>query len=391
MKTRIITTILFVTLLLEGCSTSNNTKVPQKATEIQPGIYMGNDSAGFPFPTSGYSVYIVGETHGNHETKLVFRAFLENLHRKAGLRDVILEEDQAYEPEANAYVLGQTDVLSDELCLRADLLGQIREFNAALPERKKVHVHLVDVDSPLRTIHKHLTDLHAQLGTKADSISIPALAEVDRKGPNFLYGLIDKLKEVSADQPDVLNELETIHLSVRWYYLGNRLEAGWPTGNRRNFTPVREDIMTKNINYLLSELNGKPVLAFFGTGHGMKAEGLVYPPVPGFKAWAQRLVEGNVKVYSIGIFGESGSGYWHGKPIPNDSEYIGQLTSSDGNYIVSLFDTHPDFKIIYTDYRVEENKDLRLYSDFLDIPASQMYDGLIIFKKFTPMENVCPQ
>lgn len=414
MKLRLITPLLLVTLLLEACSVPNNTEVPQKTitetpqkiitkvpptitevpqkiTEVLPGMYMSNDPASFPFPTSGYTVYIVGESHGSRETKLIFQAFLDGLYRKQGLRDVILEEDQAYEPEANAYVLGQTDVLSAELCLRADILKRIREFNAARSADKKVNVHLVDVDSPLRTIHKHLTDLQARIGAKAEAIQIPTLSEFETWDSTPTYDLIEKLKKVSTGQPDILNELETVRLSVEWYYLGNRLETGWPTGSPSKSAPIREDIITKNIQYVLAQLNGKPVMAFFGLAHGMKTMDVPYPPAKDFKTWAQRIKEENINVYSVAIFGETGNSYWHGRAFSEDSGYVGQLTSGDGSRTVSLFDTHPDLKIIYIDYRVKENSTLKLPSDFGDLPASQMYDGLILFKEFTAMENVCPE
>jgi len=47
MKTRIIISILLVAFILGGCSKA----------EVLPGIYMSNDPADFPFPTSGYTVY----------------------------------------------------------------------------------------------------------------------------------------------------------------------------------------------------------------------------------------------------------------------------------------------------------------------------------------------
>ena len=74
MKTKHMTTILLVAcMILGGCSNA----------EVLPGVYMSNDPADFPLSTSGYTVYIVGETHGNRETKLIFQSYLQRLYKKS--------------------------------------------------------------------------------------------------------------------------------------------------------------------------------------------------------------------------------------------------------------------------------------------------------------------
>jgi len=353
---------------------------------------MSSDPADFPFPTSGYTVYIVGETHGNNETKLVFQAYLKKLYDNAGLRDVILEEDQAYETEANAYIHGLTDELPKGLCLRADILGKIREFNSGRSDNDKVNVHLVDVDSPLPTIYQHLLEIHQQLGSAGESISFPDFSEFREWHGKDMYSLIDEMRKASNEHPDIINGLDTVKLSLDWYFIGNRLEIGWPRGTTRStFAPIREDIITKNVKYVLTQLDGKPVLAFFGWAHGMKVMADPNPPVDGFKSWAQRLVDENIIVYSIAIEGASGSSYWRGKTLPDDEKFMKEFQFKDGTPFVSLFDTYPDSSIVYTDLQVEENSTLRLSSEYLDIPASEFLDGIIIFKEFTPMENVCPK
>ena len=45
---------------------------------------MSSDPADFPFSTSGYTVYFVGEAHGNQETKMVFQAYLKNCMKSLG-------------------------------------------------------------------------------------------------------------------------------------------------------------------------------------------------------------------------------------------------------------------------------------------------------------------
>jgi hypothetical protein len=385
MKTRIAAGVLLIVVLLGGCAMGETFK----AKEVRPGIYMSSDPADFPFPTSGYRVYIVGETHGKRETKMVFDVYLHNLYKKAKVRDVILEEDQAYETEANAYIHGLSDTLPDGLCLRTDILGQIREFNADLPTDEKVTVHLLDVDSSFPVVYKHLIELHSQLGPAGESIQIPELSEIQYANSNKLYALVDELRAVSAEKPDTLNGLDTVQLSLEWYYLGNDMESG--TGNWKNFAPIREDIITKNIKYVLSQSNDKPILAFFGAAHGTKVQAEPNLPIKGFKTWAQRLVDENTSVYSVAVFGASGNGFWRGETVPDDKEFLKEFDLANGMSVVSLLDTYSDQEIVYTDLRKRDNKAIKLSPDLLDIPASQIYDGIIIFKEFTPMENACPQ
>lgn len=382
MKRRMLACVLLIAILLGGC-TGNN--------EVRPGVYMGSDPLDFPFPTSGYTVYFVGESHGNHETKLIFQSYLKRLYKEAGLRDVILEEDQAYETEANAYVRGSSDRVPDGLCLRSDILGQIRDFNQTLPDPEKVTVHLVDVDSPFPILYKHLTELHSQIGPEGESVPLPDLSDVKYAKSEILYDLIDELRAISADRPEVLNGLDTVRLSLEWYYLGNQLDVGRPMGSRSQFAPIREDVITKNVKHVLSQVNGRPVLAFFGLFHGMKIQADPNPPVKGFKSWGQRLTEENVPVYSLAIFGRSGTSFWRGENLSSDETFLDGFKQPDGTRFDSLFDTSPDADILFTDLRDAVNTDVRLSPELLDIPASQLFDGIIIFREFTPMENACPQ
>ncbi len=396
MKTRIIASILLIALMLAGCVSSEKASKAAPTEELPPGIFMSNDPADFPLPTSGYTIYFVGETHGNSQTKLVFQAYLQSLYKEAGVHDIVLEEDQAYESDANAYVQGLTDELIPELCLRADILKIIRDFNASLAVDEKVAVHLVDVDSPLPAIYKHLAELHAQLGAAGESIALPASNEFLSWYTDSMYKLIDELQKAAENQPDILSGLATVKLSLDWFSLGNRLEIDMPRGARRNFGPLREDIITQNVQHVLSQLNGKPVLVFFGGAHGMKTQADPNPPRDGFKSWVQRLVEAGTKVYSLSISGLSGNGYWHGEAfpyeVPGQQQYQGidGYRSADGASLVSFFKSHPDTRIIYADLRTENNWNIQLPSVYLDLPAGKVYDGLIIFKEFTPMENACP-
>ena len=451
MKRRMLACVLLIAILLGGCAENN---------EVRLGVYMGSDPHDFPFPTSGYTVYFVGESHGNHETKLIFQSYLKRLYKEAGLRDVILEEDQAYETEANAYVRGSSDRVPHGLCLRSDILGQIRDFNQTLPDPEKVTVHLVDVDSPFPILYKHLTELHSQIGPEGESVPLPDLSDVKYAKSEILYDLIDELRAISADRPDVLNGLDTVRLSLEWYYLGNQVDTGWPIGirsqyapiredvitknvkyakseilydlidelraisadrpdvlngldtvrlslewyylgnqldigqpmgSRSQFAPIREDVITKNVKHVLSQVNGRPVMAFFGLFHGMKIQADPNPPVKGFKSWGQRLTEENVPVYSLAIFGRSGTSFWRGESLSSDEEFLKDFKLTDDTTLLSLFDSHADSSIVYTDLRTEDNSTITLSSELLDIPVSQLFDGIIIFREFTPMENACPQ
>lgn len=393
MKTKLIATALLVAILLGGCS---GEKISNE-NEVRPGVYMSNTPVDFPFPTSGYSVYFVGETHGNRETKLVFQTFLKNLYQQAGVRDVILEEDQAYEAEANAYVFGLADPLPHGLCLRTDILTQVREFNATLPADEKVTVHLVDVDSPFPIIYQHLKALKEQIGPAAEAIQLPHLSDVRNWSAEQKESLVNELKEASKGKPEIVNALDTIAMSFAWHALGNSMDTKQPAGpgGRAAFAPIREDVITKNIEYVLSHLNGKPVLVFFGVDHGMKTMGDPNPPVEGFKPWVQRLVESGIGVYSLSIDGLSGTGYWRGESFtyeePGGQQYseTTQYEFEDGTPIVSLFEAHPDRGIIYVDLRAEANSTVKLPPMFVKLPASKLYDGLVFFKEFTPMENAC--
>jgi hypothetical protein len=248
----------------------------------------------------------------------------------------------------------------------------------------------VDVDSPLPVIYKHLMELHAQIGPKAEAVQIPALSELKTWSPKSIYDLIEELQNVSADQPDITNGLETVDLSFHWYFLGNDMDAG--KGFRKTFFPVREDVITQNIQHVVTRLDGKPVLAFFGGIHAMKVVGIPNPPVKDMKSWAQRLSEFGISVYSLNVDGLSGDGYWRGEAFSYEATATDEYLFENDTSLVSLFDAHPEATIIYTDLRMRENSRIRLpASIYLDIPVSQVYDGLIIFKEFTPMENACPQ
>ncbi len=368
--------LLTCILLMAGCS----------SREIRPGVLITDDVANLPLPTGGYRVYIVGETHGNRETKSLFLAYLELLHDKAGVRDVILEEDQAYEDSANAYVLGDAADLRQELCLRDDILTMIRDFNAEQEAEGKVRVHLVEVDSPLSTIHLHLQTLKEKLDGAADALSIPTLADFESWSPAQMYELVDALSAAAADDDYALNGLQTIRNSIQWYWLGNRMETGPASGSRLSFAPIREDIITNNVQFLLDGSDAS-FLVFYGSAHGMKTQADPNPPRKGFKSWAQRISESGTPVFSIDTLFLSGGYSWRGSgysySIPDQATLL-----PDGTDLAQLL-MEQDKNILYVDFRIPENTNSTLPSGYADIPAGQVHDGQVIFKVGTPMENAC--
>lgn len=399
MKTKILTVVLLVAVILGGCSNTETpsavpaipTLVPTPTSEVLSGVYMSSDPDNFPFPTSGYTVYIVGETHGNKEAKLIFQTFLQNLYEKANLRDVILEEDQAYETDANAYVHGSSDQLPAGLCLRTDILGQIREFNASHPADEQVSLHLVDVDSPLPIIYKHLHELQARIASTGDSVPIPGLDEFQTWDSESMSQLVDQFREVAKGQPEIIHELDTVAESIQWYFLGNRIDAGDPIVTGKTFFRSRENIISRNVQHLVTQLNGRPLLAFFGAAHGIKDTENFNVVEEGFKPWAERLAESGIRVYSLDIDGLGGKGYWREEAINYGGGNADAIHFQDGASPASLFNTHPDTEIIYTDLRFAEHANIPLPFFAPGPSAGQAYDGLILFKEFTPMENVCPQ
>ena len=365
--------------------------------QLGPGVYVANDLSTLPLATSGYELYVVGEMHGQQEMAELFLAYLAGLHATPGLCDVILEEDQVYEQDANDYVLGITDTLRVDLCLRANVLTGIRALNSQLADDERIRVHLVDLDSPLPAIHLHLLRVHQELGPAAESIQMPAAEEFEAwtreaLGKQMMLELVEQLEVVARhrdarNRDSILAELGTVRLSLDYYYAGNRIGIGPAEGTVWS-APIREDAITHNIEYLLGELDGAPALAFFGGAHAMKSEG-VESPVPGLQSWAHRLVDSGVEIYSLRAWSLSGGSYWRGA----ESEVSGdgsQIQFADGSSLATVLEAAPDAAIVYVDLRSSAHASTRLGDPFLDVPAGTVYDGLVVFREARPMEHTCP-
>ena len=359
-------------------------------TLARPGVYTANRVDILPLPTIGYDLYIVGEAHGEHEVRLFFLDYLKRLHDAGGLRDIVLEEGQGYEPDANAYVQGINQTLRSDLCLRADVLKGVRTLNEQLPDDQKIRVHLVDVDSPFEPIYAHLRALQEQSNTAVKSIEIPAWDKFQKLGQSDTYKLVDQLIQAASDQPAIVNGLETVRLSLYYYFAGNRIGATAPIEGSSSNAQPREEAITRNMQYLLKELKGAPLLALYGAAHTQR-QNAMGGPVPDMKAWGQVLAESGVKLHSLSTWGLAGEAFWRGSSMKID-ESTADIQFGDGVSLAAVLDKAPNDGIVYIDLRPTANGSVRLGLPYsAEVPASKIYDGLVLFRNVTPMENVCPK
>ena len=120
----------------------------------------------------------------------------------------------------------------------------------------------------------------------------------------------------------------------------------------------------------------------------MKSQG-VESPVPGLQSWAHRLADSGVEIYALHAWSLSGSSYWRG----TESEVTGddsQTRFADGSSLAMVLEAEPDAAIIHIDLRSSAHASTRLCDPFLDVPASELYDGLVVFREAQPMEHACP-
>ncbi len=346
------------------------------------GVYVTDEASALPLSTSDYDVYLIGEAHGIQEIHLLTLSYLQFLHQAIGLRDIILEEDQVYERAANAYVLGHDDTFVVDLCLRADILEGVRVLNETLPETEMIRVHLVDVGSPLSAIYAHLQILQEQVSALAEPIQMPSLAEFEDWSEGEMLALVDQLVEAAGNDDSTGDELDTVRSSIHWYALGNEVGIGQPiVVLSAESSTTREEAIARNIQNLLEELEGAPVLSLFGGFHAQKWLRPGYRVEP----WAQILTESGVNVYSVVAGGVSGTQFWRGETyeIAIDAE---QIVFDDGTTLATVFDT--DYGIVYVDLRLDANA--LTGPDGWGRLTREVYDGVILFREVSPMENACP-
>jgi hypothetical protein len=201
-----------------------------------------------------------------------------------------------------------------------------------------------------------------------------------------MYKLVSALESAAAGDAYALNGLQTIHDSIKWYWLGNRVETGPATGIRFSFAPIREDIITNNVQFLVGN-SDVSYLVFYGSAHGMKMQADPNPPRKGFTPWAQRIFESGIPVYSLDTLPLTGGYFWRGSEYSYDS--LGMASHlPDGTDLGQLL-IEQDKNLLYIDFRVADNADSMLPSEYTDIPAGQVYDGQVIIRVATPMEDAC--
>lgn len=384
---------------------------------LPQGLIATNDLNSLPLPVSGYRVYLVGETHGNRETKDVFMGYVRRLYRQASLRDVILEEDQAYEEEAQAFVAGRRDHLPEGLCLRADILERLRAFNRDLPSDLKIRVHLVDIDSPETTIRRHLVRLINKIGTPAEDITVPEerLSHA-RTGP-----IIEKLSQLTTDR-DILSELQTVKQSLILFDSGLRIHTGAFEGNP--LAPVREETITANILDVLNSTQSELALGLYGAVHVQKvprASADLRRDIPQFTPLSERLEVFGIRVYRMICYPLAGNGLWRQRSFELPSApAAADLRMSGGETVQDVLERAPDSVLFYFDPAIAgplhiefqaagkvntnengiESRYEKLMEDFrMSIKPTflgtrtdtlrEQFDSYIFLREATPMEDRC--
>ncbi len=145
---------------------------------------------------------------------------------------------------------------------------------------------------------------------------------------------------------------------------------------------IREERITENIRHLLSDLEGKPVLALFGAGHAQKQGDGSLPTTP----WAERLSEDGVEIYSLHATGLYGTAFWRGTTfLPGIRTEAFLFLPPDGISLAAVLADVSDYEIIYIDSQEASN---------LIFPrgqhASELYDGMLFFREVSPMVDECP-
>jgi hypothetical protein len=298
---------------------------------------------------------------------------------------VVLEEDQVYETEANRYIRSELGEIPLGLCLRANLLQELRRLNQSLPEDENIQVHLCDVDSPLAAIHAHLQNLQQDLRHLGEGLVIPLLREFSVWSKEDSVRLVDQLARRCQGRELLEAQISTVKSSVEFYSEGARIGIGTPVGDPTS--SVREACLTNNILKTFSRIGRKPLLAFLGWHHVQKR--LTYEvPDPRLKGVvAQELISSGLKTFALGILGASGETNWRSGKFQLHSD----MTTTQlprGETLEEAWTRKPNCRIAYFDLR--GNTSLRLNHISKNIPAREVFDAVVIFREFTPIEEHCP-
>lgn len=355
---------------------------PESLSIVRPGIYTAHNVEELPLPTAGYQIYLIGEIHGIAEVHQLTIAYLKMLHA-AGLRDVFLEESQGYEKDANKFVSGETGVLITGLCLRSDVLEGIRAFNQTLPPNEEVRVHLVELDSTPTAVYTHLLDIQHRLGASAQNIVIPSFGEFQHWREADMTILVDRLGNAPGVTSQIRQELDTIRDSIRWVHAVSMDD--YPIIAPPEIASMREARITQNIQHLLADLEDKPVLALYGGFHAQKKANKTFGQTT---PWAQRLSEKGIKIYALFAAGMYGTAYWRGQTSsqgiqPDELLFL----PPEGVSLEVLLGDSPDYAVVYIDLHSDTAANLIWFSGNR---ISDRYDGLILFREFSPMVDACP-
>jgi hypothetical protein len=139
-------------------------------------------------------------------------------------------------------------------------------------------------------------------------------------------------------------------------------------------------------------LDGAPALVFIGGSHAQKLQGVrtAIPELQDFRTCVQRLKASGVNVHSVQVWGLEGEAYWRGS-ISRVDWGADKIQLADATTFGALLDAAPAHDILYVDLRMGANASTKLGGSFIEgIPAGDIYDGVILFREFTPMEDRCP-
>jgi hypothetical protein len=380
--------------------------------DLPRGVIATNDPSSLPLPTSGYQVYLVGEAHGNQQTKAVLIGYLNLLYNKSSLRDVFLEEDQAYEEEAQSFVQGLRGSLPEGLCLRADILNLLREFNQGLPLDKKIRVHLVDIDSPERAIRQHLVSLINRIGASAENIKIPE----ERFSLAGMGSIIERLTQLTSNR-EILSGLRTVKQSLILFDSGLRIHTGPFEGNPLD--PIREEAITANILDVLNAVQPGSVLGLYGAAHVQKVTGSSADfgrSASQFTPLSERLERAGIRVHRTICYPLGGVGLWRQQSFKlPQGQVASDFRLSSGETMEDLLRSAPDFEFFYFDFaegvplRIQiqappqgtitsalenaiEQIRIRIQSKFMGAMTenlSEQFDSFIFLRRATPMIDQC--
>ncbi len=348
----------------------------ENGDEIRAGVSAGRAFDSLPLPASGFQIYMLGELHGIAENEEAGIAYLKRLFAKSGVRDVAIEEDAFYEPDAQAFVDGRSDKLPEDLCLRAGILRRIRDLNREQPNAH-IRVHLTDVDSPANVIREHLLVLRKRL-TPAASVAIPDAADLKERG----LDAVAALWRFSMDSR-TRSELRTVEHSIRAFQDG--LEASTGRGKGSPYLEDREQAIFSNMEDLVRSEKIPGLLVLYGDDHvsrSMRNDGGPKRNQP-FAPVALRLAKAGIKVVSIVTFPLAGRFSWRGQ----SSDILwsaddGHLAS--GETFTKILAASQGASFLY----IEKARQPGVMIPSQDL-SSYAVDAYLLFRTATSMPNRC--